>query len=439
MQQQEDSGDGVLRPPTKKLKLSLGPSRFDKPKSVEEMQEISKGYIPANTAKSTAWGVKVFQVWRSERNQRVEEQCPSDLFERPDPVQINFWLSRFVAEVRKQNGAPYPPRSIQLILSALQREMLDKNPEVPKFMDQSVTVYRGLHRTCDSVYRELHKQGIGATVRHTAVFSVEEENKLWEAGVLAITSPKALQRAVFFYVGKFFCIRGGDEQRKLGPSQFKRLENPDCYVYTEHGSKNRSGGLAQLKVDNKSVPCYSVPDKVPKCLVFLLDFYLAKLPPYATKEDVLYCRPKSKVPADETSPWYEAVAIGKNSLGAFVKDICKDGGLPPRSNHSLRATGATTMFQANVPEKIIQTTTGHRSIDGLRRYERISTEQHQALSRVMMSSETTTYQEKLDDKESKVVTSETPGGDVRRIFGDLTNVSIGSITINVNRSSNTDL
>ena len=122
----------------------------------------------------------------------------------------------------------------------------------------------------------------------------------------------------------------------------------------------------------------------------------------------------------------------------LFKDICKDGGLPPRSNHSLRATGATTMFQANVPEKIIQSTTGHRSIDGLRRYERISTEQHQALSRVMMSSEATTYKEQI---ESKVVeTSQTPAtSDVRRIFGDLTNVSIGSITINVNHNANTNL
>ena len=200
--------EGIVPPPSKKKKLSLGRPRFEKPKSAEEMQEIFKGYVPANTAKSTAWGVKVFQDWRSERNRNVlEEQCPSDLFETPDPVQINFWLSRFVAEVRKQNGEPYPPRSIQLILSALQRKMLDTNPEAPKFMDQSVTVFRGLHRTCDSVYREFHKQGIGTTVRHTAVFSVEEENKLWEDGVLAITSPKALQRAVFFMLESFLCAR----------------------------------------------------------------------------------------------------------------------------------------------------------------------------------------------------------------------------------------
>jgi hypothetical protein len=121
--------EGIVPPPSKKKKLSLGRPRFEKPKSAEEMQEIFKGYVPANTAKSTAWGVKVFQDWRSERNRNVlEEQCPSDLFETPDPVQINFWLSRFVAEVRKQNGEPYPPRSIQLILSALQRKMLQPLP-----------------------------------------------------------------------------------------------------------------------------------------------------------------------------------------------------------------------------------------------------------------------------------------------------------------------
>ena len=46
-------------------------------------------------------------------------------------------------------------------------------------------------------------------------------------------------------------------------------------MYTEHGSKNRSGGLAQLKVENKSVLCYAVPDKVPQCLIFCLIIILA--------------------------------------------------------------------------------------------------------------------------------------------------------------------
>ena len=58
-------------PPTKKRKLSLG--RFKEPRSSEEIQMISKGYVPPNTAKSTAWGVKVFQNWRvREKRERQE-------------------------------------------------------------------------------------------------------------------------------------------------------------------------------------------------------------------------------------------------------------------------------------------------------------------------------------------------------------------------------
>ena len=42
------------------------------------------------------------------------------------------------------------------------------------------------------------------------------------------------------------CVRGGEEQCRLGPSQFVRSENPDCYTYTEHGSKIDLGDWANL-------------------------------------------------------------------------------------------------------------------------------------------------------------------------------------------------
>ena len=83
---------------------------------------------------------------------------------------------------------------------------------------------------------------------------LEDENKLWETGSIGTSIPKALQRAVFFYIGKRFNIREGDEHRGLGPSQFRRSSDPDCYTYVEHGSKNRAGGVAKLHIENKVVP-----------------------------------------------------------------------------------------------------------------------------------------------------------------------------------------
>ena len=85
-----------------------------------------------------------------------------------------------------------------------------------------------------------HQQGVGTEVRHAPIISDAEEEKLWVTGVVGINTPKSLQRAIYFYVGKRFCVCGGEEQRRLRPSMLKRSSNPDCYTYVEHGSKNHS-------------------------------------------------------------------------------------------------------------------------------------------------------------------------------------------------------
>ena len=60
------------------------------------------------------------------------------------------------------------------------------------------------------------------------------------------------------------------------------------------------------------VSCYAVQENWPRCLVLLLDFYLVnKLPQMVFREDILYCRPKTKAPLDEQSPCYDAIPVGE--------------------------------------------------------------------------------------------------------------------------------
>ena len=47
---------------------------------------------------------------------------------------------------------------------------------------------------------------------------------------------------------------------------------------------------------------------------------------------------------------------------------------------SLRATGATHLFENGTDEQLIMSRTGHRSIDGVRAYKRVSDKQRQILS-----------------------------------------------------------
>ena len=51
-----------------------------------------------------------------------------------------------------------------------------------------------------------------------------------------------------------------------------------------------------------------------------------------------------------------------------------------KTNHSLRASSETFLFDSGVPEKIIQERTGHRSLEPLRTYERTTEHQHKAVS-----------------------------------------------------------
>ena len=95
-----------------------------------------------------------------------------------------------------------------------------------------------------------------------------------------------------------------------------------------------------------------------------------------------YCRPLPSIPKDVNDPWYVAVPIGKNVLAKMVSTMCDEAGISgKKTNHSLRVSGATSLFDAGVPERVIQQRTGHRSIEGLRIYERNTDEQEMAVSK----------------------------------------------------------
>ena len=66
-----------------------------------------------------------------------------------------------------------------------------------------------------------------------------------------------------------------------------------------------------------------------------------------------------------------------------------------KTNHSLRATVCSELFQAGMPEKVIQQRTGHLSLQGMHHYERTTSQQQQAVSRILNSDEDTTFEREV--------------------------------------------
>ena len=50
---------------------------------------------------------------------------PDDLLDNPNVVLLNFWILRFIGEVRNNKGEPFPPKTIHQILAGMQCRMLD--------------------------------------------------------------------------------------------------------------------------------------------------------------------------------------------------------------------------------------------------------------------------------------------------------------------------
>ena len=97
-------------------------------------------------------------------------------------------------------------------------------------------------------------------------------------------------------------------------------------------------------------------------------------------------RALEKFPSDPNKHCMTNQCVGINMLKNILLELSEKAGLEVHyTNHSLRATTITWMFNSGIPERVIAENSGHRSTKALRCYERTSQEQQQAATRVINS------------------------------------------------------
>ena len=236
--------------------------------------------------------------------------------------------------------------------------------------------------------KRLQSQGVGSKKRQAEVLTEAEENLLWKEGFLGATSPQTLLDAIVFYNGLYFALRSGREHRQLrsNPCQIEVIERPGQrpYLrYTEDVSKNHPGGLKGRKQPTKVVNHHSNDTNPERCFVALFKKYRELCPP-----DVEAFHLKPSLEPSETC-WYTRKPLGHNILSGTVSSICKLAGIQGfKTNHSLRATATSRLYQSGVDEQLVMERTGHRSVEGVRSYKRTSDRQREALSDILNRTET---------------------------------------------------
>ena len=233
--------------------------------------------------------------------------------------------------------------------------------------------------------KRLRALGLGVKVRRAEPISIQEENLLWEKGLLGNDSPQVLLDTMIFLCGLDLSLRSGKEHRDLAWDQIELVEPPDAppfLLYTENVSKNNSGGLAQRMITPKQVKHHANSSNPSRCFIELYKQYCDHcLPLSQWKTSAFYLTPIKKT---KSTTWYSITAVGHNTLSQTVKRLCQEAGIQGfKTNYSLRVTNATRLLQSGVDEQLIMTRTGHRSVQGVRTYKRVSEDQKLALSTVL--------------------------------------------------------
>ena len=150
-------------------------------------------------------------------------------------------------------------------------------------------------------------------------------------------------------------------------------------MYVEYCSKTHQGGLNDCNNKKKCVKVFENENKE-RCPIHIYKTYLSSLPQPLNKLPGFYLRPMSK---PTSNVWYRRQPLGRHKLGSMVKNICSKRNLGGyHTNHSLQATAATRLFDADIDEQLIKEVTGHRSL-AVCNYKHVSETKRQKISDVI--------------------------------------------------------
>ena len=145
--------------------------------------------------------------------------------------------------------------------------------------------------------KRIQQKGSG-TKKRKAEPLTEEEEVLWEKGVLGDHSPQSLLNTIIFMNGLYFALRSRKEHRDLRfqPSQICLIERDGERSYLEYTvdeSKNRPGGLKGRHIQRKTVKHYANDSNPSRCFVRLFSLYKSHCPA-DPKRNSFYLQPLKK-------------------------------------------------------------------------------------------------------------------------------------------------
>ena len=329
----------------------------------QKIGELKKVKVKERTSSKLNWAVNAYNEWCDVRlghsyNEAVFHANLNNLNDLEE-ASLSESLCYFIPEVTKAKGeGMYLAKTLYQLNVAIQKH-LNVNRIPWKLIDG--VKFENVQIVLDNVMKEHTQMNVGNVKKQANLITYDQENMLWKKGILGEDEPDKLRDTVLYLLGVTLALRAGDKHYFLRrdmpnkPSQlsFERdNKGIRCLVYREDTStKTNDGWLKQLKKERKIVWVYPNTENVTRCPVCLVDKYISLCPVYYKKEN-FYLKSLQRTNAVQ---WYGEQVIGINSLKKVVKNMLGRANIDGYfTNHSLRRTSGTRLFQAGVDCKIIK-------------------------------------------------------------------------------------
>ena len=197
--------------------------------SEQRINDLKQIRLKKRSEKKMYWGVTAYNDWRNARLQTYNyDYCiyMSDLNDLPklDRDTFEYSMLRFIPEVTKKTGEPYPGRTLYQLCASIQK-YLNVN-KIPWKLVKG-TQFQDLQIVLDNVMKERAEANIGMVKKQAEVITYDVESELWDSKKLGEETPDQLRDTVMFLIGMNRILRAGDKHyflRRNMPNKPSQLQ-----------------------------------------------------------------------------------------------------------------------------------------------------------------------------------------------------------------------
>lgn len=320
---------------------------------LDDVQPAEAPGIPERTKKQNRWAFNVWREWARKRNMLedsfagVHKGVPLDVGQANEE-ELDYWLCKFVMEIRRKDGHPYPPHTLMQIVMGIQRYLRQQagKPSIC-ILDRSNPTYRSFRSVLDYRIKELASNG-AASMKNVPKASLFRDNgtKLnkymndelpnfpaelpvtkkdsWDRGLIGTESAQALLNAVFYHNHKTFDIQYIDDHWNL------RAENFAIHVDSEADGQKflefTPSPTSMMVASGKANGVQVTPKRIDadpnnnECVFNIYEKYLSLIPNHGP----FYRHPVDPTIVDRSIKFSDQW-VGKNRLRAMLKNLIDTG------------------------------------------------------------------------------------------------------------------